>query len=299
MTSINQLVRKYKQKRITVGDILIGLFLVVVSLVALLPLVHLLMTSLSDATTIKPGFRLFPSRFTLDSYMDALKSPNMLVGLRNSLLRVLLAVPLTVAINAMAAYATSKKDMVGGNALRLFFVLTMYMNAGMIPTYLTMTKYGLNGSFWIYMTGVCTPFFMVLMRNYMSDIPQSLEDAALLDGAGYWTYFIRILVPVSKPILATIVLFTFVNHWNSYSDTMIYNLTHPENYTLQYVLYLSLNTAKSSQIIDGGSLMEFTSVSVTTLRCALTIITLAPLAVIYPLLQKYIVSGVTLGAVKE
>lgn len=299
MASINQLKHYLKRKRITAGDVLIGLFLAVVTLIALLPFVHLLMTSLSDATTLKYGFRWFPSSFTFDSYVDAVKSPNMLVGLKNSLLRVLLAVPLTVAINALAAYATSKQDMVGGKALRVFFVITMYMSAGMIPTFLTMSKYGLNGTFWIYLVGVCTPFFMVLMRNYMSGVPQSLEDAALLDGAGYWTYFLRILLPVSKPILATVVLFTFVNHWNMYTDTLIYNLTEPENYTLQYVLYLSLSSAKSSIAMDGGSFKDFSSVSVTTLRSALTIITLAPLVVIYPFLQKFIVSGVTLGAVKE
>ena len=299
MTSINKLTHYLKRKRITVGDILIGIFLVVITLIALLPFVHILMTSLSDATKLKYGFRWLPNSFTWDSYVDAVKSSNMLVGLKNSLLRVALAVPLTVAINAMAAYATSKQDMVGGKALRVFFVLTMYLHAGMIPTYLTMTKYGLTGTFWIYLVGICTPFFMVLIRNYMSGVPQSLEDAALLDGAGYWTYFIRILVPMSKPILATVVLFTFVNHWNMYTDTLIYNLTEPENYTLQYVLYLALSSAKSSIAMDGGSFKDYSSVSVTTLRCALTVITLIPVAVIYPFLQKFIVSGVTLGAVKE
>lgn len=299
MVATNKLTRFIKRKRITAGDVLISLFLLLVTLITLLPFVHIIMTSFSDATTLQYGFRLLPSTFTLDSYVDAIKSPNMLVGLRNSLLRVLLAVPLTVAINAMAAYATSKQDMVGGKFLRLFFVLTMYLNAGMIPEFITMKNYGLNGSFWIYMIAVCTPFFMVLIRNYFSGVPQSLEDAALLDGAGYWSYFVRILIPVSKPIIATVVLFTFVNHWNMYTDTLIYNLTKPENYTLQYVLYLSLSSAKSSIAMDGGSFKEFASVSVTTLRCALTVITLAPLAVIYPFLQKFIVSGVTLGAVKE
>lgn len=299
MTMINKLVQYWKHKRITVGDCLIALFLVVITLIALLPFVHILMTSLSDATTLKYGFCWLPSSFTLDSYADAIKYPNMLTALKNSLLRVLLAVPLTVAINAMAAFATSKQDMVGGKALRLYFAMTMYLNAGMIAEYITMTKYGLNGTFWIYLTPICTPFFMILIRNYMSGVPQSLEDAALLDGAGYWKYFIHVLLPVSKPILATVILFTFVNHWNAYTDTLIYNLTQPENYTLQYVLYLSMSSAKSSIVMDGGSFKDFSSVSVTTLRSALTVIALIPLTVIYPFLQKFIVSGVTLGAVKE
>lgn len=288
-----------RRKRITVGDFVIGIFLVVVTLVALLPFVHILMTSLSDATTLKYGFRMLPSKFTLDSYIDAIKSPNMLTGLRNSLLRVLIAVPLTVIINSMAAYATSKRDMVGGKFLRLFFMMTMYLNAGMIPTFITMKNYGLTGTFWIYLVAVCTPFFMILIRNYFDGVPQSLEDAALLDGAGYWSYFVRILIPVSKPILATVVLFTFVNHWNMYADTLIYNLTKQDLYTLQYVLYLALSSAKSSSYMDGGSFKDFSSVSTTTLQSALTMITLVPLVVIYPFLQKFIVSGVTLGAVKE
>jgi len=223
----------------------------------------------------------------------------MLTGLKNSLLRVLFAVPLTVVINSMAAYATSKKDIVGGKFLRIFFMLTMYLNAGMIPTFITMKNYGLTGSFWIYLVAVCTPFFMILIRNYFDGVPQTLEDAALLDGAGYWSYFWRILIPVSKPILATVVLFTFVNHWNMYTDTLIYNLTNQDLYTLQYVLYLSLSSAKASISQDGGSFKDFSSVNTTTLRSALTMITLLPLVVIYPFLQKFIVSGVTLGAVKE
>lgn len=299
MNSNNKLVRYMRRKRITVGDFVIGIFLVVVTLVALLPFVHILMTSLSDATTLKYGFRMLPSKFTLDSYIDAIKSPNMLTGLRNSLLRVLIAVPLTVIINSMAAYATSKRDMVGGKFLRLFFMMTMYLNAGMIPTFITMKNYGLTGTFWIYLVAVCTPFFMILIRNYFDGVPQSLEDAALLDGAGYWSYFVRILIPVSKPILATVVLFTFVNHWNMYADTLIYNLTKQDLYTLQYVLYLALSSAKSSSYMDGGSFKDFSSVSTTTLQSALTMITLVPLVVIYPFLQKFIVSGVTLGAVKE
>ena len=299
MNSNNKLVRYMRRKRITVGDFVIGIFLVVVTLVALLPFVHILMTSLSDATTLKYGFRMLPSKFTLDSYVDAIKSPNMLTGLRNSLLRVLIAVPLTVIINSMAAYATSKRDMVGGKFLRVFFMMTMYLNAGMIPTFITMKNYGLTGTFWIYLVAVCTPFFMILIRNYFDGVPQSLEDAALLDGAGYWSYFVRILIPVSKPILATVVLFTFVNHWNMYADTLIYNLTKQDLYTLQYVLYLALSSAKSSSYMDGGSFKDFSSVSTTTLQAALTMITLIPLVVIYPFLQRFIVSGVTLGAVKE
>ena len=299
MTGLNKLTSYMRRKRITAGDFLIGIFLVVVTLMALLPFVHLLMTSLSDATTLRYGFRMLPSKFTWDSYVDAIKSPNMLSGLRNSLVRVLVAVPLTVIINSMAAYATSKQDMVGGKFLRIFFMLTMYLNAGMIPIFITMKNYGLVGTFWVYLVAVCTPFFMILIRNYFLGVPQSLEDAALLDGAGYWSYFVRILIPVSKPILATVVLFTFVNHWNMYTDTLIYNLTKQDLYTLQYVLYLSLSSAKSSSYADGGSFKDFSSVSTTTLQAALTMITLIPLVVIYPFLQRFIVSGVTLGAVKE
>lgn len=296
---MNKLFRYMRHKRLTVGDFLIAFFLVLAILFVLLPFWHILMTSLSDATTLRHGFRFTPSKFTLDSYIDALSYPNMLTGLKNSLLRVLCAVPLTVVVNAMAAYATTKDDMFGVKALRLFFVLTMYLNAGMIPNYLTMKTYGLIGTFGIYLVGFAMPFFMILMRNFFVGVPSTLEDAALLDGASYWTYFVRILIPISKPIIATVVLFTFVNNWNAYTDTLIYNLTKPELYTLQYVLYLALTTANSSVAIDGAAFLEFSSVSTTTLRNALTIITLLPLVVIYPFLQKFIVSGVTLGAVKE
>lgn len=286
------------RRALPAGDILFALILISVFLVTVIPFLHLVSTSLSTAIGMKPGLRILPNNFTLDSYREVLKATDTVAGVKNSVLRVLLGVPLTVIVNALAAYATSKDDMVGGKTLRIFFVITMYLNVGIIPMYMTMRDYHLVGTFWVYLMNFATPFYMILMRNYMQGVPSSLEDAALLDGATYWQYFWRILVPLSKPILATVCLFTFINHWNVYTDCLFYNATKPENFTLQYVLYNQLSNV-TSNLADKASSLAVGTTNPTTLRCALTCITSLPIILLYPVVQKYLVSGITVGAVKE
>lgn len=296
---------KYTSRRITklrrmfpAGDILFALILITVFFVTLIPFIHLVSTSFSTAVGMKPGLRILPHNFTLASYQEVLKATDTVAGVKNSVLRVILGVPLTVIVNALAAFATSKEDMVGGKALRIFFVITMYLNVGIIPMYMTTRAYHLVGTFWVYLMTFTTPFYMILMRNYMQGVPTSLEDAALLDGATYWQYFWRILIPLSKPIIATICLFTFINHWNVYTDCLLYNASKPENFTLQYVLFNQLSNV-TTNLADKTSSLAVGATNPTTLRCALTCMTALPILLLYPLVQKYLVSGITVGAVKE
>ena len=280
------------------GDVVFAVILICVFFVTLIPFVHIISTSFSTAIGMKPGLHILPQNFTLESYKEVLKATDTVAGVKNSILRVLIGVPLTVIVNALAAYATSKDDMVGGKALRIFFVITMYLNVGIIPMYMTMRNYHLVGTFWVYLMTFTTPFYMILMRNYMQGVPQSLEDAALLDGATYWQYFWRILMPLSKPIIATVCLFTFINHWNVYTDCLLYNASKPENFTLQYVLFNQLSNV-SANLADKTSQLAVGATNPTTLRCALTCLTALPILMIYPLVQKYLVTGITVGAVKE
>lgn len=297
MNSTKEKIAKIK-RALPPGDILFAAILLIVFLVTLIPFLHIVSTSLSTAIGLRPGLHVVPQNPTLSSFKEALKSSETLVGVKNSVLRVLISVPLTVIVNALAAFATSKDDMVGAKALRIFFVITMYLNVGIIPMYMAIRNYHLVGTFWVYVIGFTTPFFMILMRNYMQGIPQSLEDAALIDGASYTQYFWKILIPLSKPIIATVVLFTFINDWNVYTDCLLYNATKPQNFTLQYVLYNQLSNI-TENLADRSTQLAVSDTNPTTIRCALTCITALPILLLYPLIQKYLVTGITIGAVKE
>ena len=293
------IVKFIRRKRITIGDVGIALYLLACCAIVIIPMIHIIAISFSDATRIVPGLTIIPEKFSMMSYEKTFGSTQMWTGLKNSVIIVCIMVPVSVMFNAMCAFATSKEGLPGSKFLRLFFVILMYFGAGMIPSFLTMNAYGLVGTFFIYFAGWTSPYWMILTRNYMAGIAASLEEAALLDGANYWTYFLRICIPVSLPILATFTLFSFVGTWNGYTSTLIYNLTKPENYTLQYVLYLSLVQVNQELGQEALSVLDFSEANSTTMRCALTVVTLVPVTIVYPFLQKYIISGITLGAVKE
>ena len=280
------------------GDILFAGILICILLITLVPFIHIISTSFSTAIGMKPGLRLWPYRATLASYQKVMKTSDTLTGIRNSLLRISISVPVSVVVNALAAYATSKNDMPGGKALRVFFMAAIYLSIGIIPMYMTMRAYHLVGTFWIYTLNITMPFYMILMRNYMQGISQSMEEAALLDGASYWQFFWKILFPLSKPIIATVSLFSFFNSWNVYTDCLLYNASKPEHFTLAYVLYLQLSSA-SKNMAEKTTQLAITDTNTTTLRCALTCLTALPIMIIYPLAQKYLVTGITIGSVKE
>ena len=179
----------------------------------------------------------------------------------------------------------------------------MYVNGGLIPVFLLYRNLHLTGTFWVYIIpGTISAFNMLVLRTYMQGLPDSLEESAQLDGAGYWTVFVKIISPLCKPVYATVALFVAVGHWNSWFDAMIYNRMKTEYTTLQYELMKLLSSVmQQSGSAANASAAGSAAASVTpvTVRSAATIATMLPIIMLYPFLQRYFVAGLTIGGVKE
>jgi putative aldouronate transport system permease protein len=213
----------------------------------------------------------------------------------------------SVFFTAMMAYVLSRREFIFRKSFTLILVLSMYVNAGLIPTYFLIKNLGMLNSFWVYIVpGIVNAFNFVVIRTYMRSLPESTIESARIDGCGDFIIFIRIVLPLCLPVLATVALFVAVGAWNSWFDTMIYNSGRVYLHTLQYKLmeYLQSSQAQSRGAADVGSLAMSQSsassmVTPVSIRAAITVIAAAPILVVYPFMQRYFVVGLNVGGVKE
>jgi putative aldouronate transport system permease protein len=211
----------------------------------------------------------------------------------------------TVFFCAMLAYGLSRHEFILRRPFTFVLILSMYINAGLIPTFLLMRNLGMINSFWVYIVpGIVNAFNFVVMRTYMRSIPESIIESARIDGYGDFFIFMRIILPLCLPVLATIALFVAVGSWNSWFDTMIYNSGNTNLHTLQYKLmeYLqkSQSQGRSASEAQGMAMMTRTSVvTPLSIRAAITVVASAPILVVYPFMQRYFVVGLNVGGVKE
>jgi putative aldouronate transport system permease protein len=277
------------------------LFMLVFVVVTLYPVWNTLAVALNDGTdALRGGIYLWPRKWTVKNFTTVLQKNNLLTGAYISVLRTVLGTLLALAANALLAFIVSRKRFLFKKQLSLFWVVTMYVNGGLIPTFLLYKGLGLTNSFWVYIVpGMIGAFNMLVIRTYMAGIPDSLEESAQLDGAGYMTIFVRIISPLCKPVYATVALFLAVGHWNSWFDAMLYNRMRDEYTTLQYELMKLLSTVTN----QGGNAESMKNaagtVTPTSVRAAATIVTMLPIVCLYPFLQRYFVTGLTIGGVKE
>jgi len=203
----------------------------------------------------------------------------------------------------MLAYLITQKEMLFRRFVYRFYIITMYMGAGLIPYYITMKAYKLQDSFLLYIIpGAINAFYLILIKTYIEQLPDSLEEAAKIDGAGFFTVFIRIIFPLCKPISATIAIFTAVNAWNTWIDNYLL-VRNPNLQTVQLILYNYLNQAQAlakrmSATGGGGGIMENATVTRRSGRWATLVITVIPIMLVYPFLQKHFIKGILLGAIK-
>lgn len=243
---------------------------------------------------------MFPRKWTLKNYITILQKDNLITGAYVTVLRTIIGTMLALFTNAILAFIISRKRFLFKRSLSLFWVITMYVNGGMIPVFLLYKELGLTNSFMVYIIpGMISAFNMLVIRTYMTGIPDSLEESAQLDGAGYTTIFLKIISPLCKPVYATVALFVAVGQWNSWFDAMLYNRMSPEYTTLQYELMKLLSSVTN----QGGSAEAMKNavgaVTPTSVRAAATILTMLPIICLYPFLQRYFVTGLTIGGVKE
>jgi len=277
--------------------------LAVLALLALLcafPIVHTLALSFSSATAAGSGrVTIWPVEFTTQSYQFVLANPAFLRSFGVSLLRVLVGTPINMLMTILVAYPLSRSnsEFRARNFFAWFFLITVLFSGGLIPWYMVIRQTGLIDSFWaLIIPGALPVLNVILLANSFRSIPKELEEAAAMDGAGHWTILFRVLLPLSLPILATLTLFVAVGHWNAWFDGLIL-MNSPDKYPLQsYLQTVVVNP--DPRMITERDLALLQIISNRTTRAAQIFIAMIPILVIYPLLQRYFITGIKLGSVK-
>jgi len=288
-------------KKTKIGDLTFDLvntlYMLVLLMLMLYPFVYVLMYSFSDPSLVYGKLLFYPLGFSLDSYLQCFVTPNVIHGALISIARSLIGPLATIIVIFSGAYALSKKKLVARKFFSRFVIFTMYFNAGIIPMYILMVTLGLKGTFFVYILPYLPSIFlMILIRTYLENLPVELEESAYLDGANDFTIAFKVYLPLCLPIVAAVALFECVNQWNYFQDTLFYNAEISKNHTLQYVMVTFIqNSPQSLESAEGGGGNNFTS---TSLRMAMTVITIVPIALVYPFLQKYFVKGLMIGSIK-
>lgn len=277
------------------------IFMISFVIITLYPVLNTLAISLNDGIdAVRGGIHLIPRKFTWQNYYTVLHKQNMVTGAYITVLRTIIGTLLALVSNALLAFIVSRKRFLFKSQLSLFWVITMYVNGGLIPVFLLYKNLHLTGTFWVYVVpGAVSAFNMLVLRTYMMGLPDSLEESAQLDGAGYMTIFAKIISPLCKPVYATVALFVAVGQWNSWFDVMLYNRMSDKYTTLQYELMKLLSSVMQQSGSADSMRNSANSITPASIRAAATIATMLPIVCLYPFLQRYFVTGLTIGGVKE
>ena len=281
-------------------DYLIAGLLVMVGITALLPLVNTLAISLSEKSAVSGGMvGLIPVGFNLDAYGYILRDEKFWQAFGVSVLRVLLGGALNFVLAVLTAFPLSRSSQAfpARNVVMWLFVFGMILNVGIVPWYLTISGYKLLDSIWaLVLPGAVPIWSVIILMNFFRSIPKELDEAARMDGANPWQLLWSIYLPTSLPALATITLFSIVGHWNSFFDGLIL-MNNPDNYPLQ--TYIQQLVIADRPALHGGQAQMMAQLSNNTLNAAKLFVAMIPILLVYPLLQRYFVRGIMLGAVKE
>lgn len=278
----------------------VGVFLLI-ALVCVYPFYYIILYSVSAPDLANRAF-LVPKGFNLNTYKALLASSDIFSAFFVSVARTAVGTVVTVMCSTFLAYLVGKEEMVGRKIVYRFIIITMYLNAGIIPWYVTMKAYGLKNNFLLYIIpSAVSAYYIILLKTYIESLPKELEESAAIDGAGYLKIFFSIIVPLSKPIVATVAIYAAVNQWNSWSDNY-FLVTDAHLQTLQMILYnylqnaVSMSMASTQQIADmGGAASKITPMSV---KMCITVLTTLPIMMVYPFMQKHFAKGIMMGAVK-
>ncbi|AEE95418.1 carbohydrate ABC transporter permease [Mahella australiensis] len=284
------------------------LLMLIVVVVMLYPFWNTVAVSFNNAMdTLKGGITLWPRKFTLYNYQTVFKNPLLVTATINSVLRTVLATVTGVFVAALVGYVLSRPEFLWRKFATRYFLITMYVSAGLIPNYFLIKDLNLLNNFLVYiLPGMVSAFNIIIIRSYMQSLPPSLSEAAFIDGAGHFRCFFQIILPCCKPVLATVALWCAVGAWNSWFDTFIYCSSDDSLTTLQYEMMKMLSSAmqagsQRSQLSIYGQQSKTVVTNTMTpasMQAAVTVVAAVPILCVYPFLQKYFVNGVTLGSVK-
>lgn len=288
-------------------DICNTIFLVCLMIITLYPFANVLAVSLNNAQdSLKGGIYLWPRMWTLDNYEYVFKEATIFHAAYISVMRTIIGTVLTVFCSAMVAYTITRQDYVLRKFITLAFILTMYFNGGLIPTYLLIRDLGMIGSFQVYIwPGLIGVFNLIIIRSFIENLPDSILEAGRIDGAGDFVTFTRIVLPLTTPVLATVALFSGVFQWNSWFDVFLYNSSHINLSTLQYELQKILQNSNTTSgqsgmegMISGATGGQQNRITPLSVRATMTMVASVPIIMVYPFLQKYFVKGMMVGGVK-
>ena len=270
---------------------------VIILIIELYPLIYVVSASFSSSDAISRGqVYLLPVEFSLDGYKMLSKNKDILTGFTNSVLYLIVGTSINMLLTVALAYPLSRKELPFRNMLTLFIVFTMYVQGGLIPTYLQVSRMNLVDTLWgLILPNAIITTNMIIMRTYFqTSLPESLHEAAVLDGCNYTCYLLKIVLPLSLPILAVVGLYYAVGHWNNYFDALIY-LRSRDKQSLQLVLR---DILLANQVNSGdGSYSESSKLGV-TIKYSVIVVSCIPMMIAYPFVQKFFVKGVMIGALK-
>ena len=297
---------KQKKSKIRVSpadrgfDILNYVILTFCLLIVAYPLYFIVIASVSDPTAVYSGkVILWPARFTLEGYQRILDYESFFTGYRNTVVYTVVGTAINVLITIPGAYALSRKDLIGRNILMMGVTFTMIFSGGLIPTYLLVISLNLYNTMWaLILPAAVSAWNLIVARTFFQEtIPDELLEAATLDGAGNTQFFLRVVLPLSKSIIAVMILFYAVNHWNSYFNALIY-LKSAEKYPLQLVLRNILFENSLGDMVEDASTLALQQRLGDLIKYGIIIASSLPLLILYPFLQRYFIQGVMIGAVK-
>lgn len=301
--------RKNKIK-VSAGDRVISVITYIIysifAFVCLYPFYYIAINSVSNNDLSQRGkVILYPLEFHLTNYTQVFQLRGLMNAAKVSVERTVVGTIVTVLVAAFLGYMFTRESLWKRKLWYRLVVATMYFNAGIIPWYITMSNLGLKNNFWVYIFPVAVqPFYIILCKTYVEGIPKELQEAAEIDGAGTLTIFFKIIIPVIKPILATIAIFAAVAQWNSFQDTLLL-VTDDKLMTLQFTLYRYIQSASSlkSLISSSGNAASIaqtlaTAQNQTSVRMTVTMVVVIPIMLVYPFFQRYFTKGIMIGAVK-
>jgi putative aldouronate transport system permease protein len=294
--------------RIKVGDIVYYFVLysmmTIVAVVTIYPFINILAISLNDATdTLRGGINLWPRQFTLRNYETVFKFPSLATAAIMSVLRTVVGTAAGIVCTAMLAYTLNQKTFILKKIVSFMLLITLYIGGGIIPDFFLVRSLGLMNNFLVYIIpGLISAWNVIIVRAFMEGIPESISEAARMDGANDLVLFFKIILPLCAPVIATIGLFIAVGQWNSWFDTFLYCNNAKSLTTLQYELMTimkNVQTASNADVFRGGMERGMTMITPEAIRAAITIVATIPIVFVYPFVQRHFIKGIKVGAIKE
>ena len=276
------------------------IFLTIVAVIVLYPLIFVLSASLSNPEYVISGeIWLWPKEFTVEAYQKVFQNPDIMNGFINTLKYTFFGTLLNIVMTICAAYPLSRRHLKGKGFIMAFMVFTMFFSGGLIPTYLLIRDLGMINTFWVMIIpNAVAVWNIIIMRTFFQSIPYELEESAMIDGAGNFRILWSIVLPLSLPVMAVMVLFYAVGHWNSYFQALIY-LQDQDKFPLQLILRQILIQGQADDMIKATSESFLAQkLSVEGLKYAVLIVANLPMLMLYPFLQRYFVKGVMIGSLK-